>query len=531
MMDCAQQVMKRWEALKNERSTVFAIWQEVTDFFNPYRGRYSVTDRNLRGRSSRRMLDSTPLRAQRILSAGLMSGMTSPARPWFALTTADPALAKRETVKAWCYDVAELMRRVFSRSNVYRVLHTIYDELGLFGTGVAVLNGHYDHVVHGFSLTAGEYCLAQDMYGEIDTLYREYQMTAKSMVERFGACCPDVVMRQYDNGNGDALFTLLHAIEPRRERDTASQRNTDMPFRSVYVMGNRVLHESGYRAFPVLAPRWHVMDTYGISPAMEALPDNKQLQLEQLRKAQGIDQQNNPTRIMPPSLKNSGVSLLPGGILFGNAAEMQGIRSAYDIRPDITGLLADIADVRRRIDAAFYADLFMMFEGRSQTMTATEVAERQSEKMLMLGPVLERLDNELLSPLIERTFAHMVQAGVTPPLPDALHGQEVLIEYTSVLAQAQKMTMVNSQARFLQSLGMMAQLKPEVLDKFDADAAVDDLADSLGINPKTVVSGQNVALVRQQRREAAQAQFQAQQAMLVQQQMRQGQENGGMANG
>lgn len=515
MMDCAQQVMKRWEALKGERSTVFAIWQEVTDFFNPYRGRYCVTDRNLRGRSSRKMLDSTPLKAHRILSAGLMSGMTPPSRPWFSLTTADPELAKHEPVKAWCYEVAALMRRVFSRSNVYRVLHTIYDELGLFGTGVAVLNGHYDNIVHGFSLTAGEYCLAQDRYGEIDTLYREYQMTAKNMVAQFGARCPDAVVRQYEHGNDYALFTLLHAIEPRRERNAASMKNTDMPFRSVYVMGNRVLYESGYRAFPVLAPRWHVMDTYGISPAMEALPDNKQLQLEQLRKSQGIDQQNNPTRIMPPSLKNSGVSLLPGGILFGNAAEMQGIRSAYDIRPDITGLLADIADVRRRIDAAFYADLFMMFEGHSQAMTATEVAERQSEKMLMLGPVLERLDNELLSPLIERTFEYMVQAGVAPPLPDALHGQEVMIEYTSVLAQAQKMTMVNSQSRFLSSLGMMAQMKPEVLDKFDADAAVDDLADALGINPKTVVSGRQAALIRRQRQAEAAAQLQAQQAMMA----------------
>lgn len=517
-MEMRQQILKRWQALKNERSYILPIWQDVTDYVNPYRGRYVVTNRNLRGTSSKKILDSTPARAQRILSAGLMSGMTSPARPWFGLTTADPDLAKNMQVKAWCYDVATIMRRVFSKSNIYRVLHTIYDELGLFGTGPAILSGHYDNIIHGYPLTAGEYCIATDMYGVVDTLYREFQMTVKALVDMFGDGCPSNVMNQYEHGNYDSLFTVIHTIEPRTERNVNSLKNTDMPWRSVYLMASgEVLRESGYKRFPVLAPRWDVMDDYGISPSMWALPDIKQLQVEQLRKGQGIDQQNNPTRLIPASLKNAGVNLLPGGVLYATPAEMTAIRSAYEIRPDLSGLLADIVDVRERIHASFYTDLFMMFDQQTQTMTAKEVAERQSEKMLMLGPVLERLDNELLSPLIEMTFDKMAEAGIVPPLPDELHGQEIVIEYTSVLAQAQKMTSASSQSRFLNSLGVMAQMKPDVLDKFDADAAVDDLADSLGVNPKTIVSGRDVAIIRKQRAEQqAQQQVMAQQAAQAQ---------------
>lgn len=510
--------MKRWQALKNERSYILSIWQDVTDYVNPYRGRYFVTNRNLRGTNSKKILDSTPARAQRILSAGLMSGMTSPARPWFGLTTADPDLAKNMQVKAWCYDVATIMRRVFSKSNIYRVLHTIYDELGLFGTGPAIITGHYDNIIHGYPLTAGEYCIATDMYGVVDTLYREFQMTVKSLVDMFGNACPQNVMNQYNTGNFDALHTVIHAIEPRTERNVNSLKNTDMPWRSVYIMASgEVLRESGFKRFPVLAPRWDVMDDYGISPSMFALPDIKQLQIEQLRKGQGIDQQNNPTRLIPASLKNAGVNLLPGGVIYANPAEMAAVRSAYEIRPDLSGLLSDIMDVRERINSSFYTDLFMMFDQQTQTMTATEVAERQSEKMLMLGPVLERLDNELLSPLIEMTFDKMLEAGLVPPLPDELHNQEIIIEYTSVLAQAQKMTSANSQTRFINSLGAIAQMKPDVLDKFDADAAVDDLADSLGVNPKTIVSGRDVAIIRQQRAEQqAQQQVMAQQAAQAQ---------------
>lgn len=517
-MEMRQQIMKRWQALKNERSYILSIWQDVTDYVNPYRGRYFVTNRNLRGTNSKKILDSTPARAQRILSAGLMSGMTSPARPWFGLTTADPDLAKNMQVKAWCYDVATIMRRVFSKSNIYRVLHTIYDELGLFGTGPAIITGHYDNIIHGYPLTAGEYCIATDMYGVVDTLYREFQMTVKSLVDMFGNACPQNVMNQYNTGNFDALHTVIHAIEPRTERNVNSLKNTDMPWRSVYIMASgEVLRESGFKRFPVLAPRWDVMDDYGISPSMFALPDIKQLQIEQLRKGQGIDQQNNPTRLIPASLKNAGVNLLPGGVIYANPAEMAAVRSAYEIRPDLSGLLSDIMDVRERINSSFYTDLFMMFDQQTQTMTATEVAERQSEKMLMLGPVLERLDNELLSPLIEMTFDKMLEAGLVPPLPDELHNQEIIIEYTSVLAQAQKMTSANSQTRFINSLGAIAQMKPDVLDKFDADAAVDDLADSLGVNPKTIVSGRDVAIIRQQRAEQqAQQQVMAQQAAQAQ---------------
>ena len=506
--------MKRWQALKNERSYILSIWQDVTDYVNPYRGRYFVTNRNLRGTNSKKILDSTPARAQRILSAGLMSGMTSPARPWFGLTTTDPDLAKNMQVKAWCYDVATIMRRVFSKSNIYRVLHTIYDELGLFGTGPAIITGHYDNIIHGYPLTAGEYCIATDMYGVVDTLYREFQMTVKSLVDMFGDACPQNVINQYKTGNLDALHTVIHAIEPRTNRNVNSLKNTDMPWRSVYMLASgEVLRESGFKRFPVLAPRWDVMDDYGISPSMFALPDIKQLQIEQLRKGQGIDQQNNPTRLIPASMKNAGVNLLPGGVIYANPAEMAAVRSAYEIRPDLSGLLADIMDVRERINSSFYTDLFMMFDQQTQTMTATEVAERQSEKMLMLGPVLERLDNELLSPLIEMTFDKMLEAGLVPPLPDELHNQEIIIEYTSVLAQAQKMTSANSQTRFINSLGAIAQMKPDVLDKFDADAAVDDLADSLGVNPKTIVSGRDVAIIRQQRAEQqAQQQVMAQQA-------------------
>jgi hypothetical protein len=168
----------------------------------------------------------------------------------------------------------------------------------------------------------------------------------------------------------------------------------------------------------------------------------------------------------------------------------------------------DIQDVRGRIRSAFYADLFLMLANQTDTrMTATEVAERHEEKLLMLGPVLERLHNEMLDPMVEMTFDRMLAAGIVPPPPPDIQGQNLNVEFVSMLAQAQQAVGTNSVDRFVATLGSVAQLKPEVLDKLDADKWADAYSDMLGVDPELVVPSQEVARIRQAR---AQAQQQAQ---------------------
>ena len=72
---------------------------------------------------------------------------------------------------------------------------------------------------------------------------------------------------------------------------------------------NKLLRESGFKSFPAVVPRWGLSggDIYGNSPGMEALGDIKQLQHEQLRKAQGIDYQTKPPLQVPAHLKNRDV--------------------------------------------------------------------------------------------------------------------------------------------------------------------------------------------------------------------------------
>ena len=511
-------LLTRWGQLRNERESWMSHWKEISDYLLPRSGRFFVTDRNRGDKRHNSIYDSTGTRALRVLAAGMMAGMTSPARPWFRLTTFDPQLDESAAVKTWLADVTRLMQMVFAKSNTYRALHSMYEELGAFGTASSIVLADFNSVIHHYTLTTGEFAMAADHRGQINTLYREFQMTVAQMVREFGRNnCSPTVQTLFDRGALEQWVTIMHAIEPRVDRDVTKRDDRNMAWKSVYFEhgGNedQILRDSGFKEFPALCPRWATTggDIYGNSPAMEALGDIKQLQHEQLRKAQGIDYKTKPPLQAPTSLKSRDVDTLPGGISFVDAAAPNGgIRSAFEVNIDLSHLLADIQDVRERIKGSFYADLFLMLaNGTNPQMTATEVAERHEEKLLMLGPVLERMHNEILDPLIEMTFSRMVEAGIVPPPPDELQGTELNVEFVSMLAQAQRAIATNSVDRFVGNLGAVAGIKPEVLDKFDADRWADAYADMLGIDPELIVPGEQVALIRKQRAEAAQAQQQA----------------------
>jgi hypothetical protein len=506
----------RWGQLKSERASWFAHWQELTSYILPRNGRYFRQDRDRGYRRHNNIYDSTGTRALRILGAGMMSGATSPARQWFRLATPDPELNSYEPVKLWLDDVTKRMQRVFQKSNTYNALHQMYEELGTFGTAATILLPDYQSVIHHYPLTCGEYCISTDAKGRVCTLYREFEMTVSQVVKEFGLeKCSVSVQNMYRTGNLDQWVPVIHCIEPRADRDMGKRDAKNMPWGSYYFeVGGEdgvFLRESGFQYFPALCPRWSVIggDIYGNSPGMEALGDIKQLQHEQLRKAQAIDYQTKPPLQVPASMKNRDVETLPGGVSYYDG-QSNGIKTAFEVNLNLQYLLNDIMDCRERVRGSFYADLFLMLANTPNTrMTATEVAERHEEKLLMLGPVLERLHNELLSPLVDITFTRMVAAGALPPAPQELQGMDLNVEFVSMLAQAQRAIGTNAVDRFVGNLGAIARMKPDILDKFDQDQWADVYADMLGVDPSLIIADKEVAVLRDARNQAMAAKEQA----------------------
>lgn len=527
---------KRLEALKSERSSFFPLWRELSDYHLAHRGRFLTSDRNKGHKRNTKQFNNTSRLSSRTLASGMMAGITSPARPWFRLSSGDPELNEVASVKEWLHQVQNTMYRVFAASNTYNSLHTIYSEMGVFGIGCLGVFQDFENVIWCKPYTVGSYVIGTDGQNDIDTFYREYEISVAQCVKEFGKDnCSAAVQRQWDTGNTESWVKIIQVVEPNDDRDHASPLSTDMAFRSVYYEANRsvegnasnsgvsdsgrqdkFLRRSGFNDFPILAPRWDVTgeDIYATDcPGMTALGDTKALQLGEKRKYQALDKLVNPPLQGPSGLKNKidKGGLSPGDIVWHDT-NGAGLKNIYDFKPDLNAMMVINQEAEERIKRAFYEDLFLMLANTDRRqITAREVAEKHEEKLLMLGPVLERLHTELLDPLIDRTFNILQEAGVFPPPPQELQDRELTVEYVSVLAQAQRLVATGSLERLTGFAGNLSGVWAEARHKIDVTQAVDDYADALGVNPKVVRSDDEVA-----QREEAERQALAQQAAQAQ---------------
>lgn len=538
-----EKAQHRWKTLKAERENGWdGHWKDIANNLLPRQSRFFTSERGRGGDRNQHIIDSAGTRALRVLAAGMMAGMTSPARPWFRLGLPDDDMAEQHAVKVWLDDATKILFRVFRKSNTYNTLHGMYRELGGFGTAVSVLQPNFQNVIHHNPMTVGEYALGVNHEGFVDKLGREFILTVEQAAEWFGLENLSRSARDaYDRGKYDYEVTITHLIEPNTDRQPGLSGPRNRSVRSQYwdmkersAGDDGLLSEGGYRRFPAIAPRWDVLwgDTYGSSPGMDALGDLLQLQHNQTQKAKVIDYRSDPPLQVPTTLKGQNADLLPGGVSYYDGAGPQtGIRTAFEVNLDPNLLLEDIQDVRQRIDSAFYSDMFLMLSQADKNMTATEVAERHEEKLLMLGPVLERLHNEMLEPLVSHTFERCMEVGILPPIPEEMDGVQLQVEFISTLAQAQKAVTVNSVDRLIGHIGMLVQAKggdPSPMDKFDADKSIERYADQLGVDPDLIVSSQDAAIVRNQRQQAAAA---AQQAAAAEQMAKAAGSLGGVATG
>jgi len=519
---------KRLEALRSERSSFIPIYRELSDYHLSHRGRFLTSDRNKGHKRNTKQINNTSRMSARTLAAGMMSGITSPARPWFRLSSGDTGLDDAQAVKEWLHQVQRIMYKVFSHSNTYNALHQLYSELGVFGTAAMGVFHDFDNVIWCKPYTVGSYMISLSEKDTSDSFYREYERTVGQCIKQFGIeNVSDSVKRQWENGNSEAWVKLVHIVEPNDDRDGASPLAKHKAWRSVYYEANsgardgqeKFLRESGFDEFPFLTPRWDVTaeDVYATDcPGITALGDTKALQLGEKRSYQAMDKIVNPPLQGPSSLRNKiNNGSVEGGDIVWVDDVSNGLRSIYDYRPDMNAIEMKIQQTEQRVKRAFYEDLFLMLaQTDRRQITAREVAEKHEEKLLMLGPVLERLHTELLDPLIDRTFNILQGAGVLPPPPPELQGKDLNVEYVSVLAQAQRIVATGAVDRLVGFVGQASAIYPEARHKIDITRAIDEYSESLGVDPSMVRSDDEVAKMTQaEQRASAQ-----QQAMMAAQQ-------------
>lgn len=530
-------VTGRLLGMRVNRYSWWTHWRELADYFLPRRYKWIITP-NQQSRGSpinQHIIDDTGTFAARNLASGILSGKSSPSRQWFKLRFDRQDSTETTPVSLWLAECERLMRLIFQESNFYNSIATFYYDLVIFGTAVMIIYEDFDNVLNCYNPCAGEYYVDVDGKYRPCILYREFTMSVAAVVGEFGYDnCSETVRNLYDNktsksgANLTREIIVAHAIEPNNDgRDfgisarfayrecywewggsTSPQGGTQMP--------PAFLRKKGYHEQPMMICRWDLVsnDPYGRSPAMDALGDQKQLQLETKRKAQAIDKMVNPPLVADIQLKNMPASLLPGGVTYVSGFAQTGkaaIASIYDTKFPIADITEDLNEVRDRIKKVFFNDLFQtasQFETRSN-VTAVEWDMRKSESMIMLGPVLERIDHEGLKVFMERAWAIALRANILPPAPPEIQGKELTIDFVSMLAQAQEAIQASAIERVLGLAGNLAGVDPGVMDNIDIDYSLDKYSASLQNDPKMIRSPEGVAAIRKMRQEQQQAQEQA----------------------
>lgn len=527
MLSRRERYCQRLEALRAERANWDSTWRDIAAQLIPYRTVWDVTQRNRGDRRDHELLNSRPTLSLKTLAAGMMAGITSPARDWFKLTTSNPDLAEIDAVKEYLDVCQRRIAAALHSSNFYKSLASgVYLDIASVGTAAMFEEESLGDsgLIRFRALPIGEYFLDVDDDGRVDTCFRELAMTVRQLVKKFGRDnVSQAAKSAYDRGNYQHTVTVVHAIQPHDEYDPNltmehnSKRWASCWWEVAHESKEQFLAESGYEEFPILAPRWSSLpsDAYGRGPGWDARGDCKELQHHEERLLNLIDLMAQPPMVARGQVK--GASLRPGDITHVGQGQDHSYEPAVVVPAGaITAVRERIQDVEARIGEVFFAHLWNMLlsDDRNQRPTATEVEARRQEVMLMLGPLLENMNDELLEPVIERTFAILDRNDQLPLPPEEFEGQEVKVEFISIMHQMQQATGLVSIRTLVNEVRAIAEIRPDVIDKLDADVIADELQRITGVPSDTVLSKDEVAKVRQARAEQEQAK-QTGEAMLA----------------
>lgn len=485
----AKQVIETWDKLFSERSHWESHWGEVSRYCLPHKENF-FGKRTAGSKLPTDLYDSIQIFSLQIFAAGIHGYMTNPASRWFELGMRETAYKGIAEVKHWLKVAEHTTFDAFNQSNFNQEIHELYMDFGGFGTGVIYEEEDPKNDIRFFCRPLEEVCIVEDKDGRVVMIYRKYPMKVLAAYDKFGKKAGKTVVDAFEKNDYNKTVWFIQAIEPRYQRDLTKEDNLNMPFASIHVnVDDKIkVAESGYLEFPAMCPRYskNSGDTYGYSPAMTQLANIKMLQ--EIGKAiiKGARKMINPALVLP----HDGY-LLP--FRTGDGAINYRLRGKADDTIQELGIKGNIPvgrdmqeDYRLQIKQGFFVDLFMMLLGNTKQMTVPEVQERVAEKMLILGPVIGRIQTELLDPLIERTVNILIRRGRIPPPPDIIAGKDYKITYISPLAKAQRAAESNSIVEWMSIIAEMSEFAPQVLDMVRVDQVAERLADIKGIDPDLV---------------------------------------------
>jgi len=500
--------IKRYTTLQRDRSNFDTMWQQIAELMYPAHANFSHVPTGGEKRMQK-VYDSAAIHSNELLSSGLFSLLTSSASMWYGLRPVNWQLYQIKAVQEYLDTVSRIMYHEINRpiAGFNTAMHENYLGYGVFGNLTTFVDEIPEKNSLLFqSLPLYECYYVQNQHGTVDTLYREYIRTVEQLVRKFGKENLSVAVNKLITDNKlDTPVKCIHLICPRETANILSMKAVDMPFASVYmeVKEKHVICDSGFPELPFMAARFYKesFETYGRGPGATALPDVKMLMRVAQVTIRAMQKSTDPPLMLPDSGFLKPFRTTPGGINYYRKGRVN-LKNDIDIIPTGNAMLGleYSESLHKRIREAFFVDQLQLTQGPQ--MTATEVLQRTEEKLRLMGPLLGRIQMELLGPMIQRIHGILKRAGKFPEPPMELSEEEVKIIYTSPIARAQEQVEANGLMRALGLLEPLFKYKPDSMDVINEDEIAKGVFEMFSVRPTFVNDTDKIKGIRKDRADA-----------------------------
>jgi len=503
----------KWnDKLKETRNLYEPLWEEIATFFSPWRKGISYKT-SPGDKQTRELFDSCGIFSLDQLGSTMCGTITPSSMVWAYLKVAQEELNHVKPIMDWLEDSSSRLHWARKNSNFYAEAPALFEDLPGFGQGCIFVDENPIKKIgfNGFyykSIPNAEYCTSEDHQGFVDTLFREFTLSARSAFKKWGDKLPEKIVECAKlEKDSEHEFTFLHCAYPNPEP-------IGLPFVSYYfnIDEKKLISEKGYYELPFIVPRLRKSsgEGYGRGQGHIALPDAKSL-----NKAKELDFKAWASDINPATFETSAGIVGSLKLYAGGRNVAKNKDSIWTLERNIKYNVSQIKEeeLRQAIKQMFYSDQFNLPE--KGEMREVEVMVRYELMQRLLGPAVGRIEVELLKRLVEREFGIMYRAKALRPIPPIfkqLGIENIDIEYEGPLSRSRRMSEAQGIQKLYAFAGGIAQAKndPAVMDPLDDDEAIRIIGEISGAPSRVMKSEEAVLAIRKKRQQAIQTEKQKQ---------------------
>lgn len=512
-----EKIVKNLSTLKSSRGDFDILYQELHNRF--YVESSNIIEERSKGSKLHALLDSTALDCADVMAAGLANYLTPNTAKWLYLEHQDRTLRESQAVKTWMQDASDEVLSVLAGSNFYDQMPLFYKASGVYGTAVMFCEKDEEDGVRFYTIPIKNTYIVEDARERPCEFYLIFEYTAEEAYSRFGDKVSDEIKEELQNKrNEDKKHKFICYIGKRHLFDKEKKDKNNMPIRMAWVdeKTKEIVKEDGFLSMPCVAHRFYKRPqvVYGYSPAMKAMPYTRMMNAMSDTMLRSAMKQTDPAIALPNDAFLGTPNFNPRAINYYQRGKLSPKDEIFPIgnfgHPNIG--VETLEYYKNQIRDIMFYNTFQAFSELTKQMTVPEVMERISEKMTVLGPAVGRFMNDVLQPLIEKVVMILYESGKLPPMPEEMQQNPVFeVKFIGRLVQSQRQSEINNIVNAISIIGQVAQVKPEALDKINADEIVNTIVNITGIPVSMTYSDDEVRKIREQR-----AQAQAQEAQLMQ---------------